>query len=271
MMKSWPKPNTVNVNTVFFSFGDILIGQKCCQFAIMAERRQRSYFFNLFFQFHGWNMYNIYKYIICISPKICFCTDCHRLILLIHKHETSIISIYKFLYFTGVISHFIFTPSWHLGPHFHSLSGHSGSLFPPVKCTQYHIPDVISQRCDSFSLFLSLWNTQIQKCTLYMHASMLIFFIYFCAEQTSHCCSLVSCVMMMKSTCCSQQTPPDVTDILPALFTCRVVIQSLNFCDKDWKEIQDSAVEPALYVTFCRRKLANVHNFLDTLCSLCIM
>lgn len=187
------------------------------------------------------------------------------------------VSVYKFLYFTGVISHLFshhqnnlpFISTARQGTQNASVSisevhsiPHSGGNFPK---------DVIP-----FPLFLSLSNTHIQKRThsTCMHACMLMFFIYLCAEQTPRCVSLVSCVTMMKGTCCSQQKPLSTLRYRhPACIIHKssgnsVTAHSLNFCDMGWRETQDSSVDPCPYVTFSRRENGAI--MLMTSSSLCI-
>lgn len=107
-----------------------------------------------------------------------------------------------------------------------------------------------------------------------MHACMLMFFIYLCAEQTPRCVSLVSCVTMMKGTCCSQQKPLSTLRYRhPACIIHKssgnsVTAHSLNFCDMGWRETQDSSVDPCPYVTFSRRENGAI--MLMTSSSLCI-
>lgn len=109
-----------------------------------------------------------------------------------------------------------------------SLPALQTPLFPSVKCTQYHVVEVISPTMWLLPPVLSLSNRR--RYTPYMHACMCMFFIYLCAEQTPRCVSLVSCVMMMKGTCCSQQKPLSTLRYWhPAciIHSSRVVIQSL--------------------------------------------
>lgn len=107
-----------------------------------------------------------------------------------------------------------------------------------------------------------------------MHACMLMFFIYLCAEQTPRCVSLVSCVTMMKGTCCSQQKPLSTLRYRhPACIIHKssgnsVTAHSLNFCDMGWRETQDSSVDPCPDVTFSRRENGAI--MLMTSSSLCI-
>ena len=86
-------------------------------------------------------------------------------------------------------------------------------LFPPVKCTQYHVLQLISPRKRFSSPLSSSWTHTHTDPEAPTHAHALYTrvhcvptcFIYLCAEQTPRWVSLVSSVMMMKGTCCSQQ------------------------------------------------------------------
>lgn len=98
-------------------------------------------------------------------------------------------------------------------------------LFPSVKCTQYHILEVISPKMwflfPSFSLFHS------ETYTLHMHACLCSLFIFVLSKHpaVSHL-FLVSRWWKAPAVLSRNPSPPYVTDILPALFTSRMVIQS---------------------------------------------
>lgn len=143
--------------------------------------------------------------------------------------KTQWVSVYKFLYFTGVISHSFshhqnnlpFISTARQGTQNASVSiskvhsiPHSGGNFPK---------DVIP-----LPLFLSLSNIQKRTHSTCMHACLCSLFIFVLSKHpaVSHL-FLVSRWWKAPAVLSRNPSPPYVTDILPALFTSRVVIQSL--------------------------------------------
>lgn len=93
----------------------------------------------------------------------------------------------------------ICTPPKQFALQFHCWAGHSKMLlFPSVKCTQYHILEVISPRMwFSFPLPLALKHTypEIHACTYPLHACMHAYVLYLslCWANTPLCLTCFLC------------------------------------------------------------------------------
>lgn len=123
-------------------------------------------------------------------------------------------------------------------------------LFPSVKCTQYHIVEVISPRMWFFSLHFSLRNTHNQKHThahtLYMRAYVL--YLSLCWANTPLCLTCFLCHDDERHLLFSAETPLHPMLLTSCLHYSQVewllshFSERLNFCDMGWSEMQDSRV-----------------------------
>lgn len=168
----------------------------------------------------------------------------------IHGCESTIPLLYKFFCYLCYFA-LVWQPLKQFSLQFRCWTGHSKMLlFPSVKCTQYHIVEVISPRMLFFSLHFSLWNIHNQKHThahtLYMRAYVL--YLSLCWAYTLLCLTCFLCHDDERHLLFSAETPLHPMLLTSCLHYSQVewllshFSERLNFCDMGWSEMQDSRV-----------------------------
>lgn len=200
--------------------------------------------------------------------------------LLILGRENTIFSLYKFT----LPQLFVLTCT-QFALHFHCQAGHSKLLLcPSLKCSQYHILGVIFRKevilfPSSRSQTHASRKTPVHTLGTRMHACLCALFVFVLSKHpaVSHLL-LVSWWWKAPAVLSRNPSPPYVTDILPALFTSRVVIQSLlgesrlsrHGLKGNAGRLSGSTPSSNLFLAG-RKWSNNVDDFLVNLCSPCIM
>lgn len=137
-------------------------------------------------------------------------------------------------------------------------------LFLSVKCTQYHIVEVISPRMWFFSLHFSHSETPTMRSARSQHACMHAYVLYLslCWANTPLCLTCFLCRDDERHLLFSAETPLHPMLLTSCLHYSQVewlfshFSESLNFCDMGWSEMQDSRVGPWPQVTSSKVKKA---------------